>query len=134
MPTVDSGSTHSPSIGEHEHNLKVLTSTAEFFAVSAGARFAPPISLCTRLLEAVEAAGAESAESMEVLRATVHDFSVNLRRQGATPEAMLISLKTLIRDQTFRGAASAGSYIYGDPMRQSISTWAIEEFFKDQTD
>jgi hypothetical protein len=45
---------------------------------------------------------------------------------------VLIVLKGLIRNQVFGGDAAQSPYIYRDPVRESITTWSIKEFFREK--
>ncbi|MEO8580627.1 MAG: hypothetical protein ABI469_10300 [Gemmatimonadales bacterium] len=72
---------------------------------------------------AVDEAATRSAESMLALRIAVVAFTTDLRDTGMTPEAVLISLKKVVRQRTdFAGIM----------MREKISSWCIEEFFKEK--
>ncbi len=71
---------------------------------------------------AVEEAATRSAESMLALRIAVVGFTTDLRDTGMTPEAVLIALKKVVRQRTdFAGIM----------MREKISSWCIEEYFKE---
>lgn len=95
---------------------------------------APPSEeLCQRLLFAVQQAASNSYKSMETLRATVEEFTAALKKDGATPEAVLISLKTVINNRAFPFVDSREPYSTGDPLREKISTWSIQEFFRERT-
>lgn len=72
---------------------------------------------------AVDEAATRSSESMLALRVAVVGFTSDLRDTGMTPEAVLIALKKVVRQRTdFAGIM----------MREKISTWCIEEFFREQ--
>ena len=90
---------------------------------------APPDELCRRLLAAVQDAASRNAKSMDRLRATVEEVTVVLRNEGATPESVLITLKTLvnIRALPLDPRVPPGT---GDQLREQISKWSIEEFFR----
>ena len=120
-----------PGRAETQRYSAAERATGEFFALTVDSPYVPPADLVTRLLQAVEVAASDSAASMNALRAAVEEYTVNLREQGALPEAVLISLKTLIRNQTFRAESNGGSYMYVDPLRASISTWSINKFFRE---
>ena len=90
----------------------------------------PPEELCTELHVAVARAAARSADSMAALRVAVRRFTVALQNDGATPEAVLIALKTVINSQTFRVTPTRNDSS-GEELRQLISTWSIEEFFSE---
>ena len=93
----------------------------------------PPTKECEELCVEVERAATASARSMNALRAAVERFTTALRHDGASPEEVLIVLKRVVNSRTF--PSSAGSYdgeFGGEHIRQQISTWSIEEFFKEQ--
>jgi len=96
-------------------------------------RLLPPEDLCLRLLNAVEKAAVASAGSMDDLRRTVEEFTIVLKQQGASPEAVLIALKALIIHQTLPSDGHRMGQVSGDPVRQHISTWSIEEFFREES-
>ena len=91
----------------------------------------PPAELCDRLRLAVERAAVKNAESMEGLRAAVADFTIALREQGTTPEAVLISLKNVIHNRSLPLILPHPSDRNSASLRETISTWCIEEFFRD---
>lgn len=106
---------------------RTLSNTAE------NIRVMPSRPSCDRLRQAVANAAARDAESMESLRLTVRELTVELREQGATPEAVLISLKTVV-------GAGGGPPISSSPMdwngyilREKMSSWCIEEYFSEET-
>ena len=94
------------------------------------ARVLPPEDLCKELHVAVARAAARSADSMAALHVAVRRFTVALQNDGATPEAVLIALKTVINAQTFR-ITPTSSDSSGEELRQMISRWSIEEFFSE---
>lgn len=89
----------------------------------------PPVEVCEELYVAVEQAATTSSRSMRELRTAVERFTKLLKDDGASPEEVLIALKTVINCRTFVVADPRG-----DPndLRQQISTWSIEEFFRDR--
>lgn len=89
----------------------------------------PPAEVCEELHAAVARAAARSADSMAALELAVRRFTVALQNEGATPEAVLISLKTVINSRTFHVAPTSMGDLSGDELRQLISTWSIREFF-----
>jgi hypothetical protein len=103
----------------------------------------PPLSLhiplpsaeqCERLRAAVEQAASRSAESMEALRVAVREFTVVLRDEGTTPELVLIALKTVIYNRSFPTiAVHPTEWAGGSRLHEKISTWCIEEFFREKT-
>jgi len=68
---------------------------------------------------------------MEALRAAVAEFTVALREQGSTPEAVLISLKGVIHDRSLPVIMPHPSEWKSATLRETISAWCIQEFFKD---
>lgn len=121
---------YSPLV-EREKVTNASAAAAEFFATRERMRFVPPAELCNRLLAVVGNAATDSAASMDALRAVVEEFTINLQEQGAAPEAVLIALKALIRNQVFGGTLVQPPYIYRDPVRESITTWSIRKFFSE---
>ena len=94
-----------------------------------GARVVPPEELCEELHAAVTRAAARSADSMQALQLAVRRFTVALQSDGATPEAVLISLKAVINSRTFEVAPMYAGDLTADELRHLISTWSIKEFF-----
>lgn len=92
--------------------------------------FTPPDELCRRLLTAVREAASRNAKSMDELRATVEEVTVVLRNEGATPEAVLITLKALVNTRSLPVLDPRVPPGYGDQLREQISKWSIEEFFR----
>ncbi|HVS59339.1 MAG TPA: hypothetical protein VHE82_01460 [Gemmatimonadaceae bacterium] len=93
----------------------------------------PEAELCERVRRAVEDAAARDAGSMKELRLAVRSFTVALRDIGTTPERVLIALKTVINNRTLVAIAPHASDWNGDELREKISTWCIEEFFRKKT-
>ena len=93
----------------------------------------PPEELCERLLMAVQRAASTDTRSMEALRSAVEEFTVNLKNDGATPEAVLITLKAVINNRAFPSVNLNERYSTGDPLSSKISTWSIKEFFREHT-
>ncbi len=89
--------------------------------------------LCERLRAAVAEAASRDASAMAALRVAVSSFTVALRSEGLTPEAVLIILKTVINNRSFLHIAPHASDWSGDQLRESISTWCIKEFFKEKS-
>ena len=92
----------------------------------------PPEELCERLLLAVQRAASNNSKSMDALRATVEEFTVALKNDGATAEAVLITLKAVINSRTFPLVDTREPDNTGDRLREKISTWAIQEFFRER--
>lgn len=93
----------------------------------------PEAELCERVRRAVEAAAARDAGSMKELRLAVRSFTVALRDIGTTPERVLIALKTVINNRTLLAIAPHAADWNGDELRERISTWCIQEFFRKKT-
>ena len=89
----------------------------------------PPSKLCEELHVALARAAAKSAGSMAALQLSVRRFTVALQQDGATPEAVLITLKDVINSRTFEVTRKTASDLSEEELRQLISTWCIEEFF-----
>ena len=92
----------------------------------------PQAVLAERLRAAVENAAIASGESMKVLRLAVAEFTVTLRNQGTTPEAVLISLKAVISANVLPSRWHVAS-AYDPHLRDTISTWCIEEYFRERS-
>lgn len=88
-----------------------------------------PEVLCEDLHTAVQLAAERSTASMSALRRAVARFTISLRDDGATPEAVLIALKSVINSRTFPVSHDQALPYSGDDLRQRISTWSIQEFF-----
>ena len=67
-----------------------------------------------------------------ILRLAVGRFTVALRDIGTTPERALIALKTVINNRSFVSIAPHISDWSGDELRQRVSTWCIEAFFRNE--
>jgi len=93
----------------------------------------PQPELCDRLRVAVEDAASRDAVSIEALRVAVRSFTVALRDAGTTPERVLIILKTVINNRSLPVIAPHASDWKGDQLREKISTWCIEEYFREKT-
>ena len=85
--------------------------------------------ICEELRVAVASAASKSAGSMAALQIAVRRFTVALQKDGATPEAVLISLKDVINSRTFEVVRTSASDLSEEELRQLISSWSIEEFF-----
>ena len=91
----------------------------------------PPAPICEDLFNAVERAADRSTESMSQLRDAVAHFTAALRDEGAKPEAVLIALKSVINSRAFPSTMYYTSDISVELLRQQISSWSIEEFFRE---
>ncbi|HYU51548.1 MAG TPA: hypothetical protein VEK37_01330 [Gemmatimonadaceae bacterium] len=88
----------------------------------------PPEALCEELHLAVERAAAKSVDSMNALRLAVRRFTIALRADGASPEAVLIAIKSVIHTRTFLLEPLWSREEIG----QQISTWSVREFFSEK--
>ena len=87
--------------------------------------------LSNRLRAALERAAEKSSDSMEALRLAVCAFTVALRNEGITPEAVLISLKEAIHCETF-GRVNYASTWNGPRLQETITTWCIQDYYREQ--
>lgn len=125
---------HPPSFQYAGFNETPGNDCTELYRAAIAMHLAPPPEeLCERLLLAVKRAASNNASSMAALRAAVEEFTVTLKNDGATPEAVLITLKAVINNRAFPSVDAREPYSSGDPLRQKISTWSIKEFFREQT-
>ena len=104
----------------------------ELAAVAQGIAI-PNDELCEQLRLAVVASASRDAESMHTLHAAVTNFTVALRNAGTSAERVLIAIKTVINNRTLVVIAPHTSDWRGDTLRETISTWSIEEFYKEQS-
>ena len=84
--------------------------------------------LSERLRVALVKAAARNADSMEALRVAVCAFTVALRDDGITPEAVLISLKEAIQKETLIPLWETSSWS-GPSLQETITTWCISDYF-----
>ncbi len=68
---------------------------------------------------------------MEALRVAVCEFTLALKEKGTSPEGVLVSLKSVLNDQT-------RSLVPGHPsdsgvytLHETMSTWSIREYFRE---
>ena len=87
--------------------------------------------LSARLRFAVEQAASKSAESMDTLRLAVCAFTLALRDEGITPEAVLIRLKVAIHAETLAPLWSTSSWS-GQHLHDTITTWCIRDYFSEK--
>ena len=87
--------------------------------------------LASRLRAALEHAAEKSRDSMEALRLAVCAFTVALRDEGITPEAVLISLKAAIHCETF-GSIHNTSTWRGPRIQETVTTWCIQDYYREQ--
>jgi hypothetical protein len=91
------------------------------------------ISLAQRsehLHKALELSASSNAHAMESLRIAVCEFTVALRGEGASPEAILISLKSLINQKSLPHLSHSRLDLDAQRLRGDISKWCIESYFK----
>jgi|SRR5688500_3580121 len=85
--------------------------------------------LSKHLQAAIERAAEKSSASMEALRLAVCAFTVALRDEGSTPEAVLVSLKAAIHSETFVAHGHSSTW-NGPRLRETITTWCIQDYFR----
>lgn len=90
----------------------------------------PSVELCEQFWHAVEKAAARDAESMQALRVTVCEITALLRDRGTAPETVLITIKALLNLRSVPLIAPHPSDWNGSAMRQKVSTWCIDEYFR----
>ena len=91
----------------------------------------PEPEVCNRLVAALEQAALDSSHSMEALRLAVCDFTAALRQQGTTPEAVLISLKSVVNQRVPRVVPEPFYHDRPNPaIHEKMTTWSIQEFFR----
>jgi hypothetical protein len=83
-----------------------------------------------RLLEAINQAAGRSSKSMESLRIAVEDFTRAHKKEGATPEAVLITLKALVNQRSLPLLPRYMADWSGDRLNSTISTWCIQAYFR----
>ena len=88
------------------------------------------VTLTQRLHQAMEEAAARDSASMEALRLAVCEFTIVLREEGTTPEGALILLKNAVNRKALPLLAAPGTDRRDHPLRETISTWCIEAYFK----
>ena len=88
--------------------------------------------LSQRILVAVELAASRNAASMEALRIAVCEFTIALRGEGRTPEAVLISLKNIITRKSLPVLPRYSTDWSGNELRSSVSTWCINAYFSEE--
>jgi hypothetical protein len=68
---------------------------------------------------------------MEALRLAVCAFTVALRDEGITPEAVLISLKAAIHAETFSRIHHTSTWS-GPRLQETVTTWCIQDYYREQ--
>ena len=84
--------------------------------------------LSEHLRQALCSAATRNADSMNALRLAVCAFTIALRDEGVTPEAVLISLKAAIQTETLITLRDASSR-RGPNLYERMTTWCIEDYF-----
>jgi len=116
-----------------EVSARAKSACAELREAAAALKHpAPPEPLCEELVDAVIRAATQSAESMQALRRAVCRFTLTLRDDGASPEGILIALKSVINSRVFPLIVSPTRDVSADRLREQISTWCIEEMFREK--
>ena len=87
--------------------------------------------LSDHLRVALAEAASRSSDSMEALRVAVCAFTLALRDEGVSPEAVLIRLKTAIRKQTLIPLWENSTW-GGPTIHETMSTWCIQDYFGDK--
>jgi len=98
-----------------------LTALTEVLATAATSKL---------LLEAVEQAAGRSSASMESLRVAIFEFTRVHKAGGATPEAVLITLKAIVNQHRLPILPRYMADWSGDRLHATISTWCIQAYFK----
>lgn len=88
--------------------------------------------LCDSLRTAVAEAALRDAEPMEELSVAVSSFTIALKDEGLTPEAVLIVIKTVINNRSLLVIRPRLSDWTGEALRETISTWCIRDSFRER--
>ena len=89
--------------------------------------------LAARLLSAIEDAASKDAIAMNALRIAVCEFTHALRDEGTTPEGVLITLKSVINRKSLPNFVPHDSTKSRNSLHESMSTWCIQAYFKQNT-
>ena len=92
----------------------------------------PSETLCEELLGAARNASTRNAASMKALRGAVGRFTAALKNDGAPPEAILVSIKSVVNSPVFPSIVSPSRDVNPERLRQLISTWCIEDMFRER--
>lgn len=92
----------------------------------------PSETLCEELLGAARSASTRNAASMNALRVAVGRFTAALKDDGATPEAILVAIKSVVNSRVFPLIVSPSRDVNPERLRQLISTWCIEDMFSER--
>ena len=87
--------------------------------------------LSEQLRIALGHAASKSRESMDALRIAVCAFTIALRDEGVSPEAVLINLKAAIRKQTLIPLWEISTWS-GPTIHETVTTWCIQDYFGEQ--
>ncbi|HEX6626320.1 MAG TPA: hypothetical protein VF105_00060 [Gemmatimonadaceae bacterium] len=90
----------------------------------------PPEELCEELHIAFERAADRSPASLHELRQTVQRFTNALKDEGASPEATLIAVKSVINSRTYPEVDVPAQDWSADFLRRQVTTWCVKEFFR----
>lgn len=93
----------------------------------------PQAVLCDQLRAAVDKAATRDAAAMNALHDAVARFTSALRDVGSSPEAVLVSLKTVVNNRSLTDSSPHASDWSGNRLREQISSWCIQEFFRQKT-
>lgn len=93
----------------------------------------PSQEVCERVRRAVEEAATRDAQSIESLRLAVCEFTVSLRKEGTSPERVLVALKTLVNAGAGPVISRSLSDWSGYILREKISSWCIDEYFRNRS-
>jgi hypothetical protein len=88
------------------------------------------LSISRTLIEAMEQAAVRSSTSMESLRIAVADLTRAHKADGASPEAVLITLKAVVNQHRLPLLPRYMADWSGDRLQATISTWCIDAYFK----
>jgi hypothetical protein len=122
-----------PSLHKSEMGLRAEAARAERDRSTLASHLSiRPADLSQSLLVAVERAASKDADSMVALRLVVRSFTDTLKDAGTTPERVLIILKALIHKRSPLVSTPHASDWTGQ-LREKISTWCIEDYFREKT-
>lgn len=89
---------------------------------------------CELLRAAVVHAASRSAGSIKELRIALEQFTVTFRRSGTSPEAVLIRLKKVIDHKSLPALAMLPATELSPIIREQMSTWCIQDYFRKEPD
>ena len=82
---------------------------------------------------AVLAAATRSAGSIKELRIALELFTVTFRETGTSPEAVLVRLKKIIDQRSMPGITLRDRPELSHILREQMSTWCIQDYFRKKT-